>query len=307
MRLFNNNKQGSAIIIVLIISIIAFSLTVFTIGISKKVVSSSEMLMDKLQAKFGVNSDIEKLKFYVSTGKFYSYYIENNHNTFGFPKKLYIDGRKQKIDNTTTLILQDTGGLLDVWVLDKKTISSLLSLDNISPSNRAIAIDSLEDWYDKDNLRRLNGAESEYYQFKRYKYTPRNFNGVQSVYEWHIIRGLIDNKTFTDIAKYLTISPNWHVNIDTMNAPMLSATLGISLDTANSLLNIKRYKGKLSLSDIKEFVSGNINTSNYSDFPTFVLDINAKFKFNVSMEDVSCTISFIPDNSTPYRVLRWQN
>ena len=282
------------------------SLTLFAVGISKKMVKSSEMLMDKLYAEFGAESEIEKLKFYISTGRFYSSYVKNDFSNYGFPKILYIDGRRQKIDNAT-LHIQDTGGLINVWVLNKKVIKNILTLDNVTPSKAAIVCDSLEDWYDNDNLRHLNGAESEYYKLNGYKYAPRNFNGVQSIYEWHMVRGLVDNKTFDTLKKYLVISPNWHVNVGTMSTTMLSAVFGMPFDFTNTMVQIKKEQGSLTLSDISKVLGNNVNTSDLSDYPTFVLDISTEFKFNTSMEKVVCTISFRSDNLTPYRILKWLN
>ncbi len=299
------SKSGSAIIIVLIVSIIAMSLTLFAVGVSKRIVQSSDMLMDKLNAEFGVESAVEKLKFYVSTGKFSSLYVENDYK-IGFPAKIYIDSRVQKIDNNTTLKVQDTGGLMGVWTINKKLIKSILLNDNVSETRISEISDSLEDWYDRDNLRHLNGAEKEYYKLEGDKFTPRNFNGVQSIYEWRIIRGF-DKKIFDYIKKYLVLSTNWHPNINTMPAIILSSALNIPLSEAQTLVEIRKSKNNLTQTDIKRVLGSSFDTFEYGTFPTFVLDINAQYKFNMSMKRITCTISFKADNSTPYRILKWQN
>ncbi len=299
------SKKGSAIIIVLIISIIAMSLTLFAIDISKKIVQSSEMLMDKLHAKIGVESEIEKLKFYASTGNFHSSYMTNTFTTI-LPEKLYLDGRAQKIDNNTILRIKDSGGFINIWSPSKRFIEALLKNDNISASKIAIILNSLDDWYDDNNLRELNGAEKNYYRLKGYSYSPRNSNGAQSIYEWRIIRGF-DNKTFDYLKSYLILSPHWNPNINTMPAPLLSAIFNIPVSVAKTLENIRLKKGSITRNDLRSVLGTDIDTAEYGAFPTFVLDINAEYRFNKSMEKVSCVISFRTDNSTPYRVLKWLN
>jgi len=299
------SKSGSAIIITLIVSIIAMSLTLFAIGVSKRIVQSSNMLMDKLNADIGVESTIEKLKFYVSTGQFFPSYVENS-DKIGFPAKIYIDSRVQKIDNNTTLKIQDTGGLISVWAMNKNLIKSVLLRDNVSMTRISEILDGLEDWYDRDNLRQPNGAEKEYYKLEGDKYTPRNFNGVQSIYEWLIIRGF-NKKTFDYLKQYLVLSTNWHPNINTMPAIILSSVFNIPVSAANTLVKLKESEGMLTQTDIKRVLGSGLSTFEYGTFPTFVLDIKAQYMFNMSMKRITCTISFKADNSTPYRVLKWQN
>ena len=299
------SKNGSAIIIVLIVSIIAMGLTLFAIGVSKRIVQSSDMLMDKLNAEFGVESAVEKLKFYVSTGKFSPLYVENK--IAGLPDRIYVDGRKLKIDSYTTITVQDSGGLINVWSFNTKLLNSLLRNDNISRAHIAIIDNSIEDWYDKDDLQRVNGAEDWYYKGAGCKYTPRNFSMVQSIYEWHDIRGLMDNKTFNFIKKYLILSPKWHININAMSKTMLSAAFNIPLPAAKAIVAYRNQKNGLTAYDLQRLLGVSIDSEQYRAFPTFVLDIEVQSKFNEAMENVSSQIQFIQNRKSPYRILKWQN
>lgn len=298
------NRSGSAIIIVLIIAMISISLTIFTIDVSKKIINSSNMLMDKLHAKFGALSEMEKLKFYISTGRMYPMYVSNKISSL--PDRIYVDGRKLKIDNCTVTV-QDSGGLINVFLFDKKLLNTLFRTDNLSYSQISVIDDSILDWYDKDSLKRTNGAEDEYYKSSGFNYTPRNFGLVQSIYEWHNIRGLVDNRTFNFVKHYLTCAPKWHKNINTMSNKMLSFTFNIPLSTADAIVGFRNKKNGLTLSDIKRLLGINIDAEEYGTFPTFVLDINVQFRFNDAMENVSSQIQFIQNEKSPYRILKWQN
>ena len=249
---------------------------------------------------------MEKIEFYASTGKFSPFYIDNN-NIPGLPKKLYIDGRKLKIGNCT-ISIQGTGGLINVWYLNTKTLQNLLLLDNLSESKVDTIISSLQDWYDKDNFPRPNGAESEYYKQYGFAYTPRNFEGVQSIYEWKDIRGLTNKKTFNRIKNFLTLSPAWHPNINTMSVKILSAFLNIPQETAQSLINYKNYNGYITSYDLKKLLGIDLGfLGMYDTYPTFVLDIKIEFKFNNAVDRLFAEISFIPTNKKPFTIIKWLN
>jgi len=261
--------------------------------------------MDKLKAKFGALSTMEKLEYYISTGKMQFYYVTNS-GLPGLPGKLYIDGRRQIIDNCSVSI-KDSGGLINIWGFNKNTLYRLLLLDNVSKSKSLTIVNSLADWYDRDNFIHIFGAEENYYKEHGYNYTPRNFNGLQSIYEWHDVKGLTDNKTFDKIKKYLILSPKWHPNINTMDSKLLAATLDIPISTAKALIKLRSKRGGLTIIDIKNILGNGMAGRYYDIFPTFILDINLKFKFNDAMEGISADIDFLPDKESAYRILRWEN
>ncbi|HDL01416.1 MAG TPA: hypothetical protein ENH23_04205 [candidate division Zixibacteria bacterium] len=304
----NRSENGSAIIIVLVISIISISLALFTIGVSRKILLSSSMLMDKLHAKMGAESEIEKLKFYLSTGRFHPRSVASSMQIKDMPPVIYIDGTKQTLGKFTNVTLTDTGGLLDILIPNDSRIALLLKNEGMSASKAATVRDSLADWYDKDNFKHLNGAENYYYRsIMGYKYGPRNFAGVQSIDELHLIRGLTDEKVFKKIKSYLTFSPYWMPNINTMNSQLLSATLNISLNMSNILVALRKTKGYISDFDIERITGMRIDPEFYGSFPTRILDIRLNFRFNTAMENISCEISFRPNRTSPYQILKWQS
>jgi len=304
----NRSENGSAIIIVLVISIISISLALFTMGISRKIVLSSTMLMDKLHAKIGAESEIEKLKFYLSTGRFYPRSVANSIQIKDIPPIIYIDGTKQRIGKFANATFMDTGGLMNILVPNNNTIARLLKNGGMSKTEAATVKDSIADWYDKDDFKHLNGAERYYYQsIMGYKYGARNFAGVQSVDELHLIKGLTNDKVFKNIKDYLVLSPRWMPNINTMNAQLLSAMLNIPLDMSNTLVELRKAKGYITTFDIERITGIQADPELYGSFPTRILDIRLNFRFNTAMEKISCEISFIPKQTSPYRILKWQN
>ena len=299
------NRSGSAIIIVLMISTIAFMLTVFTISTTRKIMNSSNILMDKLHARFKAESVMQKLKFYASTGKCEANSVRNA-SVEGFPSRIFIDGRRQKIDNSTVVSIRDASSMLDVWYPDVNVLSNLLRLNNVTQNRIAEITSSYLDWIDNDDLVHLNGAEAQYYIGKGFKYTSRNSNDLQSIYELKLIRGM-DNKTFSLIRNYLIVSPRWHINLNTEDENMLAATLGISKSFAGSLVALRNQNNGLSLDDVRLRLGKGLDSEIYETFPTPVLDIHVTVCFNRAVEKRGCVMSFYVRKENPFRVLQWEN
>ncbi len=299
-----SQNRGSAIIIALIISLIAMAITLFVVSVNRSIVESSNMLLDKLNAKFRAESLINEVEFYASTGRFTSDSVENP-SVKGLPAKIYINGLSQKIDNNTIVTIRDAGSMMSIWAINPEVISNLLKLDNVSSQRIAIIRDSILDWLDKDNLIHLNGAESQYYRSKGYRYTPRNSFALQSIYELKLVRGM-DNKTFNFLKRYLILAPKWHFNLSTMDKAMLSSATGIPYNLLNSLRFKERNK-ELSLDDLEKETGKMLDPAYYQTFPTFVLDIQVSIRFNKALEKRKCVISFNTGDKSPFKVLLWKN
>lgn len=296
------NRKGSAIIIAIIISLIATALTIFTIKISKNILYSSELLMDKLQAILLEESIVEKIKYYFSTERFYG-----NFAYFGNRRKFYLDGRTENLDNAT-LNLYDVGGLFNVWTPMYNSVERLLELKGVSSQTAFLIKQSLLDWYDKDNVERINGAEFFYYSSKGMNYTPRNSEAVQSIYEWKIIRGFNKNKAFDIIKPYLILCPRWRPNLNTMDRYMIASTLNISLEQADELIKERKKEGGLSTIDLKHIVGS--NSSQMSNligfFPSGSVLIFVKSFYGNACSKGSVLISFHPTKKKPFYVIKWK-
>ena len=302
-------NRGSAIVIVLIMVIISFIIAFFEIKISKRIIKSTFMLVDKLHAVFGAESNMEKLKFYISTGRLYKNRVINRFLK-GFPTDLYVDGRKQILDNHTIVYLKDSGSMLNISSIDVRIMRNLLILRGLKEEKIQELINSLLDWYDADSISRMGGAEYMYYKNKGCKYSPRNCYCVQSPYELRLIKGFNNANLFDFVKRYLIFSPLWHLNINTVDKYMLSAILGIPIPISKELVEFRKSNNGISVSDIERIAglkpSILEDTVEFAPVPTFVIDIQVIFKFNVAGEKVESVILFKSDNVTPYRVIRWE-
>ena len=301
-----SSKNGSAIIIVLIIFVIAGILSTFMLGLARRNIMFSKLLEDKAYANIGADSTIEKVKFFFSTGEYKSFYVKNNLD--GFPNIVYFDGRIQKLEKDNVSIeIQGSGGLISVWGIDYAALKNLLIEEGINEIKVKKIISSIKDWYDKDSLPSFDGAEYPYYKFKGCRYVPRNSYGIQSIYELKDINGL-DNKTFSLIEKFLILSPNWRYNINVMNSEMLSVVFGFSKDIAESLIKEKENGNCLKISDIKKYTQiSNFDNLKYSSFSTLVVRVKVVYNFKEATEKKVCVIDFRLTPEKPFRVLKWED
>ena len=110
-------------------------------------------------------------------------------------------------------------------------VDRLLLVLGVDKQKRDIINDSLQDWKDADELRRLNGAESEDYLKLPVPYRARNAN-LQDVAELLQIRGVTPELYFgrnrePGLAEYVTVRGAGQVNVNTASSTVLKA-LGLS-------------------------------------------------------------------------------
>jgi general secretion pathway protein K len=79
-------------------------------------------------------------------------------------------------------------GKINLNKFNKKILALFLESMNIDEEQQTIIKDSLLDWQDSNDLHRLNGAESDYYESLDDPYIPRNGN-IQDPSEFFLVRG----------------------------------------------------------------------------------------------------------------------
>jgi general secretion pathway protein K len=133
---------------------------------------------------------------------------------------LRFDGRVLKlshpIPDTVQVRIYDHVGKINLLRLSTPQLRDLISrlIGSEEPEDIDKLIDTWEDWRDQDDLKRLNGAEKDYYEKLDPPYTPRNAN-PESVYELALIKGFSEvlkdidlNEVFTIYGERPGINPN---------------------------------------------------------------------------------------------------
>ena len=127
--------------------------------------------------------------------------------------------------------ISDEEARVNVNTAGPDRIERLLSAVGLDKQTRDTINDSLQDWKDPDDLRRINGAESEEYLKQPVPYRARNgaLQDAAELLQIHgvtrdIYRGVPDHPGLAD---FVTVVGRDTVNMNTAPAPVLT-TLGLS-------------------------------------------------------------------------------
>ena len=303
-----SNQKGSALVIVLVITVVIITVATFSIKLAKGTVNDIKAIKDKLEAKINAVSLFEITKYTICVSPFYENYVLNISGKDIFPEKIYLTGTtiKTKYGNVS---LTDASSKINAFYLTREQIRSLFS--KINPKNvktSDIAYDSYEDWKDKDKLKRINGAEDYYYKFEKgYKYGARNSQVLQDKEELRNIKGFTEN--YQSIEKYLSFFYKGSLlNINTANADILSIAFNIPYDIAKQLVLLRKRKGLLTFSDITRLSGKDISifVDYYSTFPSKVVEIHIATEKGESKEIINAVVDFNTTQEYPFTVIKYQ-
>ncbi|WP_022851608.1 general secretion pathway protein GspK [Limisalsivibrio acetivorans] len=303
------NERGSAIIFVLVIALIALSVSAYMLRSAKDVLLTAEMLRDKIHAKFEAESIPELLAFITATAKFEKNYFHFEGDLRKIPvdnETYYLDGRENTMLDSKVEML-DTGAMLPLWAFDHSSISKLF-YNEFEPSKASIMYSSLIDWKDADDLHQMNGAESHYYNFeKKLPYTPRNRFDIQAVEELRLIRGF-DNETYDKVKDNLIVALGGRLNVSTAPPEIIGVMFNLSKREVDYLKGVKKEKGEITLADIEDVTgAGTVMTEVVNEYPSYSVVVDVYTEKGKAAERLRTIMSFKPTRDKPYKILRWEN
>ncbi len=300
------SDKGSVLVITLILMSVTMTLALYIVKLSKDVVQSYQMVMDKLDAKIEAESTVEVLKFLLSTNPVEKNRINVNtkiDENLSVSKTFYTDGREEKINNTTVRIY-DTGRKINLLSIDETMVKVLFSNIGIDRKRIPIASDSYMDWIDKDDLKRLNGAERYYYRFeKKASYEPRNSITIQDVEELRLIRGF--DKDYQKIKDYFFIYHKGSTNIYAAQPKVLKALLGLSDEQVVQIISLREKEEKFE--GLEGSLEGLLPTlSEYiSSYPNNIYEIYIKTSKGEAVEKLYSIIDFHVYEDKPFIVVKY--
>lgn len=277
MKTFNASSSAYVLPIVLFLVIILTTGGLFSLHLAKQNIANTASFFDTTEAQIEAESQLEIIKFYAASAHFTLNRIENDaliSSTLSYPDKLYIDNREHNLSTSISVRLQDSAGLLNAMYPDAEAISGLLSNAAKFESPDTIR-DSIADWYDSDDLHRINGAEAGYYQGLKLSYTPRNGLIFLSREELRLIRGMRDltDEQWQYISRFLIISPVSAFNYTTAPPELIAAKLHVSLKVLDGLIELRNEDLNLYLNRIRVIGTGyDPETSN--TFPSGVISVS---------------------------------
>ncbi|MDA2933887.1 general secretion pathway protein GspK [Acidobacteria bacterium AH-259-D05] len=183
--------------------------------------------------------------------------------------------------------------------------------------------DSIEDWRDRDDLHRLNGAESDYYQALPEPYFAKN--GLFDVpEELLLVRGVTpefyygrkgtteagEQIEYYALQKYLTTFTTINrINVNSAPFPVLSAIPGLDSDAAAQIYRMRQEAPIMNVTEILERIPGiateasRLLSTVRSNVYTLVSDGHLSDSEVISR--IRCVVRVDPVSQRGYSVLYW--
>jgi type II secretory pathway component PulK len=151
-----------------------------------------------------------------------------------------------------------------------------LEYQGLESDEVAIIIDSLQDWRDKGDLYRLNGAEQDYYQGLDRPYIPRD-GRIEDPGEFFLIRGTDVLRGKIDPYEVFTANNKKNqVNFNSLSPAMLDFLVGGDEEKARQYHEeYELARGRLSKAKMKEI----IGAESFAAMGTFLVDRVSRNKF----------------------------
>jgi DNA uptake protein ComE-like DNA-binding protein len=296
-------EQGSVLIIVLVLMMVSMSLALYAVSLARDMVSTSQQLLDKLQAKLEATSTLEKIVYIGTTGRFSSWNIENISASREFPAQINLRNTPFMAGNSQ-LQLQDSAGRLGLWPPNSVYLKSMLRHVGIKAPEVETAGDSLIDWVDNDDLKHLNGAESYFYRAEQSKkYVPRNDHFIQAVDELILVKGW-RGPVFNTLRDEIMQTASGSINMNTADALLLSGVLNVSLESAERLIRLREKNGVISRVDLMVAAPNALTNMDESitNFPSMTVAVDIRTTIRASGDLQRAVISFKRHRDRPYTI-----
>lgn len=243
------NERGSVTILIALLAAVILALGLSFNWLVKEHIRSSESIREKAEAIIKTRSAYDTLIYLMLTGQVTENKIMISQSGITNLKSIPLDGSEVMIEEDVFIQAQDSNGRLSLTTLNQDALKKLVS-NETDPATAAIFIDSFQDWIDRGDLARINGAKAPYYTSHGFAYTPRNYD-LQYLEELSLIRG-VDADLYKKIYPSLTILPNTGFNPNTANDSVLKAFLSID---DSKVAKIKSYAAKKVITTMPELIA----------------------------------------------------
>lgn len=211
-------------------------------------------------------------------------------------KKYRFNGQKLElaysIPKTVTVRIYDHAGKINIGRLSKRRMRQLLEKRvGKEDLERLDALeDAWEDWIDRDELKRANGAEKDYYETLSPPYEPRN-SRLETVEELLLIKGFYEVFKGVEIDTVFTVYSNGiNINPNLATREALMMIPGMTGEIVTKILTERRKKDLKNFNDLKEMMEPedfaevrpwlNFSTSNF-----YTIAIQVKNLEDIQNED----------------------
>lgn len=220
--------------------------------------------MELIVARLPPDPDSEEMRLPVSERKNTYYRFDGRELTLAYPAAKGI-----------TIRIFDHAGKINLQRLSRTQFRDILEkyIGEGEPAKLDELQDAWEDWIDRDDAKRMNGAEKDYYEKLTPPYEPRN-GRIETVKELSLIKGMDEVFKELDMETAFTIYGDiTGINPNLASHEALSQIPGLDEESIKEILTRRRTKEFKDNSDFNEFMQPeqlaqflpwiNFSTSNY--------------------------------------------
>ncbi len=261
------SQKGIALLMVLWVITMLMALVISFSFLTRTEARSTIFFKEGTQKKFLAEAGVERAImeiYHRQTFRTQTVIVEGN-------EVVRIDGRQysgQIGQGRYDFRLLSESGKIDINKMTDLTgivLKNLLVNTGIADEEAAVIVDSILDWTDKDNLRRLNGAEDEYYLSLPVPYRAKN-RPFDAIEELLLVRGMTTDILFGTVERkgiihYLTIyGTSSKVNINAAPREVLMALPGLTEDTLKRIMDQREAVEFKSVQEIQAITGLNFPT-----------------------------------------------
>jgi len=246
----------------------------------------------------------------------------------GRPYRLEFDG-----GNCEVRIISEAGKV-NINMVTEATLRKIIGQLGLEGEARDTVTDSILDWIDPDDFRRLNGAENDYYQSLAEPYKCKNGN-LDSVEELFLVRGVTadlfygrkERKIGEEGVKALGVglkdiftiySSGEQIDINSASLPVLNVVLGLPTEVAKALIKAREEKGFKDQQDLLARVPGitpligeiSGRATFSSSFtpvtmPYYTIESRGKSKEGGAVRGLKTIVKIDPADKRGYKIVQW--
>jgi general secretion pathway protein K len=255
------SQKGIALLVVLwvltILMVIVFS---FSFMIRTETLSTASF-KGGMEKEFVAEGGMER----AITELFYRNVYKNQTIEFEGLEVWQVDGTPytgQLGNGTYTVSITDESGKVDINFASDVLLKNLLLNTGLSDEEADTIVDSIMDWKDRDDLHRLHGAESDYYQSLQNPYKAKNAR-FDSLEELLLVKGvtadiLYGNNEKKGIIDFLTVHARRNrININAAPMEVLMAIPGMTPELADGIISSRQTIETAGATNVREVLGEN--------------------------------------------------
>ncbi len=302
------SQKGIALLTVLwvitVLMVIVFSFSYLARTETLSTLSFKEGMEKKFLAEAGVERGL--LELFFRKENIAKVLVDNDQAVWKVDGSLY---NGQVGDGSYAVRLYDESGKLDINFVSEQMLRNLLKAIGLEGTTLDTIADSILDWKDKDDLHRLNGAESDYYLSLPNPYKARNDN-FETLEELLLVKGMTREILYGEgkqkgLIDFLTVyGKTDKVNINAAPRPVLMSIPGMTDGMADEILTFRQTQEIKNIQEISGSVLQNqallIPFVTFGQGNTFTIESSGYREKSQAGYAIRTTVTLLPNNQYLY-------